>query len=343
MAVANEDSNNKAIEPYKVSQFAIMGAVQIAIVGCGHWGKNLVRNFSELGVLAYACDRNPETIEFIQRNHPQVECIDNFNDLLSKDFDGLVIATPSSTHYQLAHQALLAGKNVYVEKPLAQNFNEAEELHSIAQENDLVLMVGHLLLYHPAVNKLKTLIESGELGEINYINSDRRNFNPNHRRDSNVMWDLAPHDLSMMAYLLSAEPEDILSVRAWASANDAVVDVVHVDLVFPNNIGGHIHNSWLDPQKQALLTVNGSKKTAVLNDVFKENKLELYSRNADGSLTVEKPVYANDEPLRLECKHFLDCIENKAVPTSDGSNGSQIVRYLEQCQKMMSVGTLSPA
>jgi len=318
--------------------------MKIAVVGCGHWGKNLVRNFSELGVLSYVCDQNPSTVEYIKNNYRGVEVTDSIDELLARDdIDGLVIATPASTHYQLARKALLAGKNVYVEKPLAQNFSEAEELHSIAQERDIVLMVGHLLLYHPAVNKLKSLIESGELGQINYLNSDRRNFNPNHRNDSDVMWDLAPHDLSMMSYILSAEPTDVLAARAWASDDDGVIDVVHLDMLFPNNIGAHIHNSWLDPQKQALLTVNGSKKTAVLNDVFKENKLEIYSRNADGSLTVEKPVYSNDEPLRLECKHFLDCIENKAVPTSDGNNGSQIVRTLERCQKMMCVGTLSPA
>ncbi len=316
--------------------------MRIAVVGCGHWGKNLVRNFYELGVLAMVCDQNSASLDYIRKNHPLAEVTDSFDYLISRDdIDGLVIATPSSSHYQLAKKSLLAGKNVYVEKPLAQNLNEAEELHNLAEERDLVLMVGHLLLYHPAVNKLKNLISSGELGEIKYINSDRRNFNRNQRRDSNVMWDLAPHDLSVMSYLISSEPDEILSVRAWASV-DEVVDVVHIDLVFPNSIGAHIHNSWLDPQKQALLTVNGSKKTAVLNDTFKDNKLEIYCRNADGSLTVEKPVYANDEPLRLECKHFLDCIEHKARPMSDGMNGSQVVKYLEQCQKMMSVGHLSP-
>ncbi len=316
--------------------------MKIAVVGCGHWGKNLVRNFYELGVLSMVCDQNSSSLDYVTRNHPSVEVTDSFDYLISRDdIDGLVIATPSSTHYKLAKKSLLAGKNVYVEKPLAQNLHEAEELHHLAEERDLVLMVGHLLLYHPAVNKLKNLISSGELGEIKYINSDRRNFNRNQRRDSNVMWDLAPHDLSVMSYLISSEPEEILSVRAWASV-DEVVDVVHIDLVFPNSIGAHIHNSWLDPQKQALLTVNGSKKTAVLNDTFKDNKLEIYCRNADGSLTVEKPVYSNDEPLRLECKHFLDCIKDNARPMSDGMNGSQVVKYLEQCQNMMSVGHLSP-
>ena len=196
-------------------------------------------------------------------------------------------------------------------------------------------MVGHLLLYHPAVNKLKEIISSGELGTVQYINSDRRNFNANHRSHSNVMWDLAPHDFSMMAYILNAEPEKIVNVKTWASSGDSI-DVAHIDMVFPNNIGGHIHNSWLDPQKQALLTVNGSNKTAVLNDTFKENKLEIYSRREDGGITVEKPVYSNDEPLRLECRHFLDCIEKKQKPTSDSINGYQVVKYVETCQNFIS-------
>lgn len=313
--------------------------MKIAVVGCGHWGKNLVRNFYELGALAAVCDFNKDSLDYVTRNHPRVACFDDFNNLLQNpEIGAFVIATPSGTHYDLAKAALLAGKHVYVEKPLAKRFAEAVELQSLAESQNLTLMVGHLLLYHPAVNKLKKLIQSGELGQINYINSDRRNFNRNQRRDSNVMWDLAPHDLSMMTYLLSAEPEEILSVRGWASGNDEVVDVVHIDLLFPNNIGGHIHNSWMDPQKQALLTVNGSKKTAVLNDTFKENKLEIYSRNADGSITVEKPVYSNDEPLRLECIHFLDCIEHKQTPTSDGMNGTQVVRFLEQSESMIETG-----
>ncbi len=318
--------------------------MKIAVAGAGHWGKNLVRNFYELGVLDLICDSNAATLEHLREIYPficnSVQTTQSFEEVIRReDLDGIVLATPSSTHYRLARQALLAGKNVYVEKPLAQNFQETEELNEIAAKQDLVLMVGHLLMYHPAVNKLRRIVAAGELGEIQYINSDRRNFNRNHRRDSNVMWDLAPHDFSMMAYILGSEPERILSVRGWASADDGVVDVVHMDLMFPNNVGGHIHNSWLDPQKQALLTINGSKKTAVLNDTFKENKLELYSRSSDGSITVEKPVYSNDEPLRLECKHFLDCIQHKRVPTSDGINGSQIVRYVEECQKLLQVNS----
>lgn len=314
--------------------------MKIAVVGCGHWGKNLVRNFSELGVLAAACDSNPVSIKYLQSNYSNIKIYNDFDELIQDpSISGIVIATPSGTHYKLAKQSLLAGKHVYVEKPLAKNLKEAEELQAIALNSDLTLMVGHLLLYHPAVNKLKSLIASGELGTIQYVNSDRRNFTRDHRRDSNVMWDLAPHDFSMMSYLLSAEPEEITSVRGWSSNDDGIVDVAHIDLIFPNNIGGHIHNSWLDPQKQALLTVNGSKKTAVLNDTFKENKLEIYSRNEEGSITVEKPAYSNDEPLRLECKHFLECIQHKQVPTTDGINGLQVVNYLEQCQNMLQAGS----
>lgn len=323
--------------------------MRIAVVGCGHWGKNLVRNFYELGALTMVCDSNPESLSKLEDSHPEIcksiEITNSFSEVLTKELDGIVIATPASTHYALAKEALESGLNVYVEKPLAQNINEAEELQAIATEKDLVLMVGHLLMYHPAVNKLKKLVEAGELGNIQHINSDRRNFNRSHRRDSNVMWDLAPHDFSMMAYVLGFEPEEVLSVRGWASNDDGIVDVAHIDMMFPNNIGGHIHNSWLDPQKQAMLTINGSKKTAVLNDTFKENKLELYSRSEDGSITVEKPNYANDEPLRLECKHFLDCITNKQIPTSDGINGSRVVRLVDECQRLLEVGRkqLSPS
>lgn len=310
--------------------------LSLAVIGSGHWGKNLVRNFYELGVLSTVCDLNPENLLRAKSLYSRISTTESFNDVLQDDsISAVVIASPSGTHYTLAKAALLAGKHVYVEKPLAQNLAEAEELHSIAQEKNLVLMVGHLLMYHPAVNKLKDLIQSGELGEIRYLNSDRRNFNRNQRRDNNVMWDLAPHDLSMMSYILDQEPSKVLSARGWANDQDGIVDVAHLDVLFPNNIAAHIHNSWLDPQKQALLTVNGTEKTAVLNDTFKENKLELYIRKPDGSMTVERPIYSNDEPLRLECMHFLDCIKNKTTPMSDGMNGSQVVGILEEAQKLM--------
>ncbi len=309
--------------------------MKIAVIGTGSWGKNLVRNFYELGVLKIVCDLEEDNLTKARERYPNLLTTSSLKDVIDdKEIDGIVIATPAHTHYEIAKQSLEAGHNVYVEKPLAQNVTEAKELHAIAENKNLTLMVGHLLLYHPAVNKLKQIIASGDLGTVRYVNSDRRNFTANHRKHSNVMWDLAPHDFSMMCYILNTEPEKIVNVRTWASSGDSI-DVAHIDILFPNNIGGHIHNSWLDPQKQALLTVNGSRKTAVLNDTFKENKLEIYSRQEDGSLTVEKPVYSNDEPLRLECRHFLDCIEHKRKPTSDSVNGYQVVKYVETCQNFI--------
>ena len=309
--------------------------MKIAVIGTGSWGKNLVRNFYELGVLKIVCDLEEDNLTKARERYPNLLTTSSLKDVIDdKEIDGIVIATPAHTHYEIAKQSLEAGHNVYVEKPLAQNVTEAKELHAIAENKNLTLMVGHLLLYHPAVNKLKQIIASGDLGTVQYVNSDRRNFTANHRKHSNVMWDLAPNDFSMMCYILNTEPEKIVNVRTWASSGDSI-DVAHIDILFPNNIGGHIHNSWLDPQKQALLTVNGSRKTAVLNDTFKENKLEIYSRQEDGSLTVEKPVYSNDEPLRLECRHFLDCIEHKRKPTSDSVNGYQVVKYVETCQNFI--------
>jgi UDP-2-acetamido-3-amino-2,3-dideoxy-glucuronate N-acetyltransferase len=309
--------------------------MKIAVIGTGSWGKNLVRNFYELGVLKIVCDLEEDNLIKARERYPNLLTTSSLKEIIDdKEIDGIVIATPAHTHYEIAKQSLEAGHNVYVEKPLAQNVTEAKELHAIAENKNLTLMVGHLLLYHPAVNKLKQIIALGDLGTVQYVNSDRRNFTANHRKHSNVMWDLAPHDFSMMCYILNTEPEKIVNVRTWASAGDSI-DVAHIDILFPNNIGGHIHNSWLDPQKQALLTVNGSKKTAVLNDTFKENKLEIYSRQEDGSLTVEKPIYSNDEPLRLECRHFLDCIEHKRKPTSDSVNGYQVVKYVETCQNFI--------
>ena len=309
--------------------------MKIAVIGTGSWGKNLVRNFYELGVLKVVCDLEEDNLIKARERYPNLLTTSSLKEIIDdKEIDGIVIATPAHTHYEIAKQSLEASHNVYVEKPLAQNVTEAKELHAIAENKNLTLMVGHLLLYHPAVNKLKQIIALGDLGTVQYVNSDRRNFTANHRKHSNVMWDLAPHDFSMMCYILNTEPEKIVNVRTWASSGDSI-DVAHIDILFPNNIGGHIHNSWLDPQKQALLTVNGSKKTAVLNDTFKENKLEIYSRQEDGSLTVEKPVYSNDEPLRLECRHFLDCIEHKRKPTSDSVNGYQVVKYVETCQNFI--------
>ena len=313
----------------------------IALIGCGSWGKNIARNLASLGVLASLCDANPKILDWVRRTY-KVKVSVNYADLISDpDISGIVIATPSHTHYSLARLALLAGKHVYVEKPLARGYLEAQELNHLASVKGLTLMVGHLLLYHPAVNKLRELIFKGELGDVRFLNSDRRNFNQQARRDNNVIWDLAPHDISMMGYILGLEPQSVVNACGWSTNNDSVIDVAHLDLNFPGDIPAHIHNSWIDPQKQVLLTVNGSKKTAVLNDIRVENKLELYSIDDDGTVIVEPLSYSQEEPLKLECEHFIHCLGSGEAPRSDGTSGYQVVKILEEAEQKMHIESKS--
>ena len=307
----------------------------IGLIGAGRWGENLIRNLVHLGVLSCVCDINQASLDKVAEKFPTVRRTDDFNQLLNDpNLVGVVISTPGSTHHELAKKALLAGKHVYVEKPLARTEQESVELILLAEKLGLTLMVGHLLLYHPAVNKLKQLIERGELGQIRFLNSDRRNFALN-QMDTNVIWDLAPHDLSMICYLLNKEEAELLDANGFSTSHNGVIDVAHLDIKFEGEIYAHIHNSWIDPQKQCLLTVNGSKKTAVLNDTRSERKLELYSILPDGQIFVEQPTYLNEEPLRLECQHFLDCLRNKETPLSDGIGGYKVVKLLEQADVQM--------
>ena len=312
---------------------------KVALIGCGNWGKNLVRNFANLGALAVVCDSDPVKLEHVKREHRGVRVTDNFQSLLDDpEIKAVVVATPSDTHFDLAKRSLLAGKHVYVEKPLARDVKHAEELDELATKSNLVLMVGHLLLYHPAVNHLKDLIASGELGEVLFVRSDRMNLNMA-RRDWNVLWDLAPHDISMMSYLLDCEDTQVSRVGGWDTHGDGLVDVAYLDLAFPVNgkeIPGQVRNSWVDPQKQVRLTVNGSLKTAVLNDAQTENKLALHSLTRDGRTVVEYPSYADTEPLNVECEHFLDCIATGERPRTDANNAYQVVRILSDVEKRLS-------
>ncbi|HEY9886646.1 MAG TPA: Gfo/Idh/MocA family oxidoreductase [Vampirovibrionales bacterium] len=310
----------------------------IGLVGAGRWGENLVRNFIQLGALSAICDANPERLKYISAKYPTVNVVDDIEKLLVDPFiEVVIIATPSITHHKLAKEALEAGKHVYIEKPLARTQEEAQELIDLANKLGLILMVGHLLLYHPAVNKLKELIEQGELGEIRFLNSDRRNF-PLAKMDTNVIWDLAPHDMSMISYILGCNQITLVDANGFSTSEDNIVDVAHLDLKFGSKVFAHIHNSWIDPQKQCLLTVNGSKKTAVLNDARSEQKLELYSILPNGQIQVEHPVYSVEEPLRLECLHLLECIKEKKTPLSDGLEGYKVVTVLEEAAKKIGKG-----
>jgi UDP-2-acetamido-3-amino-2,3-dideoxy-glucuronate N-acetyltransferase len=312
---------------------------KVAVIGCGNWGKNLVRNFAQLGSLIAICDSDEDRLRSLAQEYKGIITTSDITSLLNeKSIEAVVIATPSDTHFSVAKQALLANKHVYVEKPLARDVSHARELDALATERNLILMVGHLLLYHPAVNCLKQLIASGELGELLFVRSDRMNFNMS-RRDWSVLWDLAPHDISMMSYILDCESAEVSRVGGWDTQSDGIVDVAYLDLSFKINgkfIPGQIRNSWIDPQKLVRLTVNGSLKSAVLNDAQADNKLALHSQNSTGRMIVEYPSYPGSEPLHLECEHFLQCLATGERPRTDANNAYQVVSILADVERRLS-------
>jgi UDP-2-acetamido-3-amino-2,3-dideoxy-glucuronate N-acetyltransferase len=308
---------------------------KIAVIGCGLWGRNLVRNFHNLGVLYAGCDLDSETLKIASKEYPEVFFTNNIDEIFNnKKIDAVVIATPSHTHYNLVKRALESGKHVYVEKPIATCAEEAKELNEFAEEKECVLMVGHLLMYHPAVNRLKTLIEDGVLGDIDYIQSDRLNINF-YKNDRSVMWDLAPHDLSMISYIIDKSPLQVKSAVGASTEHNEVMDIVHVDIEFPDNIHAHISNSWIHPLKRVVLLVRGSKATAILDDAETVNKLQLYDNFSQTKRLIDYPEYLEIEPLKLECQHFISCIKNKMKPRSDGTNGYNVVKVLEEAEKIM--------
>jgi len=310
-------------------------SVKIAVTGCGAWGRNLVRNFYNLESLYSICDMDSETLCKISEEYEGVKCICDFNQLLQTDeVDGVVIATPSHTHYPLTKKALEAGKHVYVEKPIATNSEEAKELMELAEEKGLALMVGHLLLYHPVVNRIKSLVKDDVLGKISYAQSDRLNVNF-FRNDRSVLWDLAPHDLSMISYILNKSPLHVENASGCSVNNDGIVDITHVDIEFEDDIQAHISNSWIHPLKKVALIIRGTKATAVFDDSFQEKTFELYDNTTTEKRLIECPDYIEIEPLKLECQHFLSCIKNKTKPRSDGLNGYETVKILEEAEKMM--------
>ncbi len=309
---------------------------KVAVVGCGRWGRNLIRNFHNLNFLYGICDLNQEQLKEIGKQYqPDISMTSDYSKLLtSPDVDAIVIATPSHTHFHLAKLALESGKHVYVEKPMATRVEDCQVLFNMAENLDLTLMVGHLLLYHPAVNRLKQLISEGYLGKVKYIQSDRLNFNP-FRPDTSVLWDLAPHDLSMLCYLLDMEPKGIVSASGHRTSDDGLVDVAHIELTFPGDIAGHVHTSWIDPNKQVKLIVRGSERTAILDDTLGEGKLQVFKKEDESQPIKEFPEYLAIEPLKLECQHFINCIKSGQTPRTNGYNGYSVVKILELSEKML--------
>jgi predicted dehydrogenase len=317
-------------------------SVKVAVAGLGHWGKNLVRNFDELADLVRLTDASPDVRETFARRYPNATMSHDFDELVSDpDVEAVVVATPVPTHYALAKQALLAGKHVFVEKPPAMRGEEMDELVAIAEERDLALMPGHLLLYHPGIGKLKELVETGELGEVLCIYGNRQNLGII-RKDENALWSLGVHDLSVILYLLDEEP-----IEAWAHGNSfltpGVEDVVFCYLRFPSGRIAHMHLSWLDPHKMRKITVVGRDKMVVFDDMELERKVTVYEKgpwqpaaNYGEWMTRTGPIYIpkipNDEPLKLECLHFLSLVRGEGNREKVARDGLGVVRALEQLQ-----------
>lgn len=308
---------------------------KVAIVGCGIWGRNLVRNFYNLEALSCVCDLDENNINAIKDNYPDVKFTNNFADILNdSQISGVIIATPSHTHYKMVKTALDAGKNVYVEKPIATTAEHAKELKEYADRLGKVLMVGHLLLYHPAVTRLRDIIAEGVLGEITYAQSDRLNINY-FKNDKSVMWDLAPHDVSMISYVVGKKPVKVTSAEGFSSDKNDIMDIVHIDLELEDGVKAHVSTSWIHPQKRVVLLLRGTKATAILDDTLLNNKLQIFSNFEPNKQDIEYPDYLEIEPLKLECQHFLHCIKEGMTPRSDGTNGYEVVKILEEADKIM--------
>ena len=312
-----------------------MRAHNVAVIGCGIWGKNVVRNFYNLNALHTVCDLDEENRKNLKELYPDVNFTGNSDEVLSNpEIDAVAVVTPSHTHYKIVKKAIESGKHVYVEKPISTVSEEARDLTELAVKNNMVLMVGHLLMYHPVVNRLKMLIEEGALGEIRYVQSDRLNINY-FKNDRSVLWDLAPHDVSMTSYILGKEPVRVISAVGASSDNNGIMDITHVTIEYEGGIVAQISDSWIHPQKRVNLLVRGTKASAMFDDTLAENKLQIFESSSPKVSTTEVIDYIEIEPLKLECQHFLSCIEQGKQARSDGHNGFNVVKVLEEAEKIM--------
>jgi predicted dehydrogenase len=328
--------------------------IKVGVVGCGYWGPNLIRNFRALSDcnLKVMCDLNQDRLKHLHALYPEVEGITDFNHMLNgAGLDAVVIATAVRFHYSMAKASLLAGKHTFIEKPMAASAKECEELVAIAQKNGLVLMIGHTFLYSPAVRKIKELVEWGDLGEIRYICARRLNLGL-YQKDINVAWDLAPHDISIILHVMEENPTNV-SCRGSAHVTPGIEDVTSMWLNFSNDRSAMIHSSWLDPRKTREMTIVGSKRMIVYDDVAAIEKIKIYDARVErpphydtfgdfhysyhyGDMHV--PYLKQEEPLKSECQHFLDCIKEGIAPLTDGKRGLELVRILEASSQSLKQG-----
>jgi len=332
-------------------EFASMSKLTLACVGAGNWGRNLTRTFASLPDvrLKTICDASESVLEKMSMQYPQAGITTDYSTVLDdSEIQAVVLAVPTVEHFESAHRALVAGKHVYVEKPIALSLEKARALTELAEAKDLTLMVGHLLEYHPAVDLLKKLIEEEELGDILYVYAERVNLGVV-RKDENALWSLAPHDISIILYLLEEEPESV-SARGACYLQKGIEDVVFANLRFSDGKMAQVQVSWLDPHKVRKLTVVGTKKMVVFDDMESSEKVRIYDKAAEQKSSSEAlyesygesitlrfgdvviPYISPAEPLKLEAQHFVSCVQSGDTPRSDGRDGMRVVRVLEAAQ-----------
>jgi UDP-2-acetamido-3-amino-2,3-dideoxy-glucuronate N-acetyltransferase len=314
----------------------------IALAGAGRWGRNLARNFSQLGALHTICDASPEVLADCQKTYPHVRVTADFDSVLSNPKIGAIaLATPAITHYAMASKVLSAGKHVYVEKPLALDYAQGEALAREAKAAGLILMVGHLLQYHPAFTTLLGLVRAGELGAVHYLYSHRLGLGQV-RTDENALWSLAPHDISMLLAVVGEMPRQVSAVGG-KYLQPHLEDEATLSLSFAGGVQGQVMVSWLHPFKVQRLVVVGSQKMAVFDDVAADRKLVMYDRGveyANGQYSArrsegEAVAISDDEPLNLECRHFLECVATGQQPRTDAQEGLRVLHVLQACQQSM--------
>ena len=329
--------------------------INIGIIGCGHWGPNFIRNFSEIEgtYVKYVCDLHKHRLSHIKTLFPGLSTTHDYLKILKdKDIEAVVIATPSFTHYKLAKKALSYNKHILVEKPIALNIKEAKELTDMAKDKKRVLLVGHTFMYNPAINKIREIIKKGKLGKIYYLHSKRTNLGPL-RQDVSAMWDLAPHDISIFSYLLDAKPIEVIA-KGQDYLQKSKEDVAFITLTYPKRIIANIHVSWLDPRKVRETTIVGTRKMLLFDDLHQKEPIKIYDKRVmkkkykydydtfrefqmiikDGE-KLEAPKIKPEEPLKIECRHFLRCIHSGLSPLTGGENGCEVVKVLQAVQKSL--------
>ena len=320
-------------------------AVSVAVVGCGYWGPNLIRNFRSLPDcrLKVMCDLNQQRLNHLHQLYPEVNASNDFEAVLADpEISAVAIATAVRFHHPMAKASLLAGKHTFIEKPMAASAAECEELIEIAHRQGLILMIGHTFLYSPAVRKIKEIVKSGDIGDIRYICARRLNLGL-FQKDINVAWDLAPHDISIILYIMDEAPTTV-NCQGSAHVNKRIEDVTTMSLSFRKNRTAIIQSSWVDPRKVREMTIVGSRRMIVYDDVAQNDKIKIFDARVEtpphydtfadfhyayhyGDVYI--PYIKQEEPLKIECQHFLDCINRKATPISSGQQGLELVRILE--------------